>query len=325
MKVQCELCPKRCIIAPGQSGDCRIRVNVDGELVAVTYGYPCSLHIDPIEKKPLFHFLPGSKVFSIATVGCNLHCKNCQNWEISQQSPIDVPAYKTPPKKIAEISEKNNCKSVAYTYTDPAVFYEYTLDTSKEVKKKGMKNIIVTAGYFNEKPLKELCKYIDAANVDLKAYSDKFYRDVCTATLKPVLDSLVTIKSSGVHLEVTNLLLPTMNDSDKDIRSLCKWVKENLGKEVPLHFSRFFPQYLMKNLPPTSLETLKNARSIAKDIGMQYVYIGNVVGEDWENTFCPNCKKLLILRYGYIIKKNVIKNGKCPYCGYGIYGVWKHE
>ena len=325
MKIQCDLCPKHCIIAPGQSGDCRIRVNVDGELVAVTYGYPCSLHIDPIEKKPLFHFLPGSKVFSIATVGCNLHCKNCQNWEISQQSPIDVPAYKASPKQIAEISKKNNCESVAYTYTDPAVFYEYTLDSSKEVKKKGMKNIIVTAGYFNEKPLKELCKYLDAANVDLKAYSDKFYRDICSATLKPVLDSLVTIKSSGVHLEVTNLLLPTMNDSDKDIKSLCKWIKENLGKEVPLHFSRFFPQYRMRSLPPTSIKTLKNARSIARDIGMQYVYIGNVVGDDFENTFCPNCGKLLILRHGYIIKKNVIKNGKCPYCGYSIYGVWKHE
>ena len=324
MKVQCELCPKHCIIAPGQSGDCRIRVNVDGKLVAVTYGYPCSLHIDPIEKKPLFHFLPGSKAFSVATVGCNLHCKNCQNWEISQQFPIDVPAYKVSPKQIAEISEKNKCKSVAYTYTDPAVFYEYALDSSIEVKKRGIKNIIVTAGYFNQKPLKELCKHIDAANIDLKAFSDKFYRDVCSATLKPVLDSLVTVKSAGVHLEVTNLLLPTMNDSDKEIRALCKWIKENLGAEVPLHFSRFFPQYRMKNLPPTSIETLKRARGIAKDIGMQYVYIGNVIGKNWENTFCPKCKKELIQRHGYTIEKNVIKNGKCPYCGYKIYGVWKH-
>lgn len=325
MKVQCELCPKGCIIAPGQSGDCRIRINVDGELVAVTYGYPCSLHVDPMEKKPLFHFLPGSRVFSLATVGCNLHCKNCQNWEISQQFPVDVPAYKVSPEKIVNLSQENNCKSIAYTYTDPAVFYEYTLDSSKQARKRGLKNVIVTAGYFNEKPLKELCKYIDAANVDLKAYSDKFYRDVCGATLKPVLDSLVMIKSAGVHLEVTNLLLPTMNDSDKGIKALCKWIKENLGKEVPLHFSRFFPQYLMKNLPPTSLETLKNAKDIAEDIGMQYVYIGNVLGEDLENTHCPSCKKLLIERRGYLIEKNVLKDGKCPYCGYKIYGVWKYE
>ena len=322
MKVQCSLCPKQCIIAPGQSGDCRIRINVDGKLIATTYGYPCALHIDPIEKKPLFHFLPGSRVFSLATVGCNLHCKNCQNWEISQQAPIDVPSYKVPPEEVAKISDKQKCQSVAYTYTDPAVFYEYTLDSSKEVKKRGMKNIIVSAGYFNEKPLKELCKHIDGANIDLKAYSNKFYHDVCNATLKPVLNSLITIKSSGVHLEVTNLLLPTMNDSKKDIKALTKWVKENLGKEVPLHFSRFFPQYLMRNLPPTSIETLKKARDIAKDVGMQYVYIGNVIGEDWENTSCPNCGKLLIERHGYLVKKNVIKNGKCPYCGYAIYGVW---
>ena len=185
-----------------------------------------------------------------------------------------------------------------------------------------MKNVIVTAGYFNKKPLKELCKYIDAANIDLKALSDKFYRDVCSATLKSVLDSMVTVKSSGVHLEVTNLLLPTMNDSDKDIKALCKWIKENLGPEVPLHFSRFFPQYRMKNLPPTSFETLKKARSIAKDTGIQYVYIGNVIGKSWENTFCPRCKKELILRHGYTVEKNVIKHGKCPYCGYKIYGVW---
>jgi len=324
MKVQCELCPKHCIIASGQSGDCRIRVNVDGKLVAVTYGYPCSLHIDPIEKKPLFHFLPSSKVFSVATVGCNLHCKNCQNWEISQQSPVDVSAYKASPKQIIDISKKNKCKAIAYTYTDPAVFYEYTLDCSMEAVKKGIKNIIVSAGYFNQKPLRELCKYLDAANIDLKALSDRFYRDVCDATLKPVLDSLITIKSADVHLEITNLLLPTMNDSDKDIRNLCKWVKENLGPEVPLHFSRFYPQYRMKNLPPTSIETLKRARDIAKDLGMQYVYIGNVIGENCENTFCPRCKKELIQRHGYFVEKNVVKNGECPYCKYKIYGVWKY-
>ncbi len=325
MKVQCNLCPKYCIISPGQSGDCRIRVNIDGKLIATTYGYPCSLHVDPIEKKPLFHFLPSSKAFSVATVGCNLHCKNCQNWEISQQFPTDIPAYKVPPRQVAQLALKNSCQSVAYTYTDPSVFYEYALDSSKEVRNAGLKNIIVSAGYFNQKPLKELCRFIDGANIDLKAYSDKFYREVCSATLKPVLNSLVTIKSSGVHLEITNLLLPTLNDSDKDIKNLCVWIKENLGKEIPLHFSRFYPQYRMKNLPPTSLSTLEKARNIAIDTGIQYVYIGNVINRNWENTYCPRCKHELIARHGYYIKKNVIKNGKCPYCGYEIYGVWKHE
>ncbi|HJO92278.1 MAG TPA: AmmeMemoRadiSam system radical SAM enzyme [Victivallales bacterium] len=321
-KIQCELCPRYCLIAPGESGDCRIRVNIDGELIAVTYGHPCALHVDPIEKKPLFHFLPGSDVFSIATVGCNLHCKNCQNWEISQQPPVKVPAYKVLPEQVAELMEKYRCESTAYTYTDPSVFYEYALDSSIEVRKKNKRNVLVTAGYFNPKPLKELCKYTDAANVDLKAFSNEFYQNVCSATLKPVLNSLVIMRNAEIHIEVTNLLLPTLNDSDKDITNLCRWVKENLGKEIPLHFSRFSPQYRMRNLPPTSVSTLRKAKEIAESLGMQYVYIGNVAGRNFENTFCPKCKSLLVERIGYIVKKNIIKDGKCPFCGTIIYGIW---
>ncbi|MCF7790713.1 MAG: AmmeMemoRadiSam system radical SAM enzyme [Victivallales bacterium] len=322
MKIQCDLCPKRCIISPGESGDCRIRVNIDGRLHAVTYGYPCALHVDPIEKKPLFHFLPGTKAFSIATAGCNLHCRNCQNWEISQSAPVDVPAYKAPPSKIVESALKHNCETVAYTYTDPSAFYEYTLDTSKLIKKENRKNIIVSAGYFNPVPLRRLCRYIDGANIDLKFIHDKYYREICGGTLKPVLDVLQILVEEGVHLEVTNLVIPTLNDNSRDIKKLCSWIFNNLGKNIPLHFSRFYPQYKMKNLPPTSISILKRALNIAKDAGLEYVYIGNVIGEKWESTFCPNCGRLLIEREGYYIKKNVVKYGCCPYCGYSIYGVW---
>ena len=324
MKVQCDLCPKRCVIGNGESGNCRIRVNIEGKLHAVTYGYPCAIHVDPIEKKPLFHFLPGTKAFSIATVGCNLHCKNCQNWEISQAEPISVPAYNAPPATIAAASKKYHCHSVAYTYTDPSVYYEYALDCSREVKNQGGKNILVSAGYFNKSPLRKLCKFVDGANIDLKAFSDKFYREICDATLKPVLDSLQIFMEENVHLEITNLLIPTLNDKDSQIKELCRWIVHNLGKEIPLHFSRFFPQYKMKSLPPTSLSILKRARTIALEEGLQYVYIGNVVGKNWENTICPSCKKTLIRRHGYLINQNLVTaDGECPYCKYKIYGVWK--
>lgn len=322
MTVQCELCPKGCVLEPGQAGDCRIRVNIDGELRATTYGYPCATHIDPVEKKPMFHFYPGSSAFSIATVGCNLHCKNCQNWSISQENPDNVTVVHLPPKQLVEQAKQTKCKSIAYTYTDPVVYYEYTFDSSVEAHKHNIENIFVTAGYINEKPLKELCKHLDGANIDLKAYSDKFYRDVCNATLKPVLKSLVTAKKAGVIVEVTNLLITNMNDSDKDINALSKWVKENMGAETPLHFSRFFPRYRMRNLPATPLKTLSRARDIAHSNDLQNVYIGNVFDPKSSNTYCPKCKKLLVERRVYRIISNVIKNSRCPDCKTKIYGKW---
>jgi pyruvate formate lyase activating enzyme len=206
VKIQCQLCPKQCLIQPGQSGECRVRVNIDGQLQTVVYGYPCSIHIDPIEKKPFFHFMPGTQTLSLATVGCNLHCKNCQNWEISQQNPEDSSAVFCPPDKLVEMTKSNNCPSLSYTYTDPVVYYEYALDSSKLAKAAGLRNTLVTAGYINQEPLKQLLQYVDAARIDLKSMSDDFYRDICSATLKPVLDSLVLTKSSGVHLEVINLV-----------------------------------------------------------------------------------------------------------------------
>ena len=323
MKVQCELCPKRCLLESGQSGECRVRINIDGILRTVVYGYPCSAHVDPVEKKPFFHFLPGSKTFSLATVGCNLHCKNCQNWEISQANPEDSEAAFCPPEKLVELTKSYGCQSLAYTYTDPIVYYEYTYDTAELARDKGIRNLLVTAGYINQEPWKRLLKYVDAARIDLKSISDDFYREVCSGTLKPVQDTLVLTRAGGVHLEVINLVIPTLNDTPEQIRGLSRWVRANLGSEIPLHFSQFYPQYKMRHLPPTSPKTLDAAHDIAMEEGLDFVYIGNVQSERGQNTYCPGCKKLLIERIGYAIMQNRLKEGHCPDCGKEIYGVWK--
>ena len=324
VKVQCELCPKGCIIGPGQSGECRVRINLDGVLRSVVYGFPCSIAADdPVEKKPVFHFLPGTKILSLATVGCNLHCKNCQNWEISQANPEDSRAYACSPEKMVALARQLGRPSIAYTYTEPIVYYEYTHDTARLAREAGLRNVLVTAGYVNEGPWRELLQHIDAARIDLKSMSEAFYRDICSATLKPVQNALVVAKSMGVHLEVINLVIPTLNDKPEDLRGLSQWVHENLGKETPLHFSGFYPMYQMRHLPPTSLQTLETARSIAMSEGMEYVYIGNRQTEKGENTYCPACGKLLIQRVGFVVLQNRLREGKCPDCGKEIHGVWK--
>ncbi len=323
MKVQCELCPKLCIIGPAQSGECRVRVNLDGVLRTVVYGYPCSVSVDPVEKKPLFHFLPGTPILSLATVGCNLHCKNCQNWEISQANPEESRAFSCPPEKVVALAKQYQCPSVAYTYTEPIVYYEYTYDTAKLAREAGVRNVLVTAGYINEEPWRKLLEHIDAANIDLKSISDAFYRDVCSATLKPIQNALVVAKSMGVLVEVTNLVIPTLNDRPEEFRELSQWVRGNLGVETPLHFSGFAPMYQMRHLPPTSLQTLEMARDIAISEGLENVYIGNRKTEKGENTYCPECRKLLVERVGYTVLQNRLQDGKCPDCGREIYGVWK--
>ncbi|HPO16622.1 MAG TPA: AmmeMemoRadiSam system radical SAM enzyme [Candidatus Hydrogenedentes bacterium] len=322
MIVQCELCPKGCIIEPGQSGECRVRVNIDGKLTAVTYGYPCTVHIDPIEKKPLYHFLPATATFSLATVGCNLHCKNCQNWEISQENPENIQASFLPPDKIAAFSKREGCASVSFTYTEPSVYYEYALDSCIAAHEAGIKTILVTAGYLNPEPVKKLYQHVDAARIDIKSMSEEFYRDICSATLAPVLNTCVQAKGLGCHIEIIHLVIPTLNDTDDGFKKLAKWIVENLGKETPLHFSRFFPQYNMRHLPPTPDETLDRACAIAKSEGILYFYQGNVQNHHNENTVCPKCGQLLIERVGYRILQNTLSNGKCPACGTEIYGVW---
>jgi pyruvate formate lyase activating enzyme len=314
-----------CIIKPGQSGECRVRINIDGVLRTVVYGFPhySSIHIDPIEKKPLFHFLPSTGILSIATVGCNLHCKNCQNWDISQANPEESKAVFCPPERLVELAKEYRCLSLAYTYSDPIIFYEYTYDTAKLAKEANIRNVLVTAGYINKEPWERLLKVVDAANIDLKGITDDFYVRVCSGTLKPVQEALVLAKASGILVEVTNLIIPTLNDKPEEIRQLSRWVKTNLGSETPLHFSGFTPRYKMRHLPFTSLQTLETAREIAISEGLKYVYIGNVRSKHGENTYCPGCGGLLIKRSIYTILQNRLKDGCCPDCSKEIYGVWK--
>jgi pyruvate formate lyase activating enzyme len=322
--IQCRLCPKECRIGPGERGDCRGRVNIGGKLTAIAYGHPCSIHVDPVEKKPLFHFLPGTSILSIAAAGCILHCKNCQNWQISQTNPEDITSYDLPSQDIVRLSIQERCSMIAYTYTDPIAFFEYTLDTAIAARDAGLRNVMVTCGYANSAPLKKLYNVSDAINTDLKFMHNDLYRKITTGSLQPVLDGMIQAKQMKVWLEVTHLIIPTLNDSTADLHLLCQWMHNNLGPDTPLHFSRFYPQYLMRNLPETPVSTLEKAYDIAKEVGINYVYIGNVWGSKYENTYCPDDGTLLIRRTGYrILENNITAAGTCPRCGKTIAGIWK--
>ncbi len=321
-EIQCELCPKRCRVPKGQRGFCRVRENRDGKYYSLVYGNPCAIHLDPIEKKPFFHVLPNTTSFSLATAGCNFQCKFCQNWEISQASPEDLHNYDVSPELIVKNAKEMGAHSVAYTYVEPTVFYEYMLDTGLLVKKAGLLNVCHSNGFMNPEPLRNLCKVMDAANVDLKGFTDDYYREICSGELNPVLESLKIYKQSKVHLEITNLMIPTKNDDPSVVKEMCLWIKKELGSETPLHFSRFYPLYKLKSLPPTPVSTLENARLVAMSAGLEYVYIGNVPGHEGENTFCPKCKKMVIKRAGFMIGEVNLKEGKCKYCGRPIPGIW---
>jgi len=321
--VQCLLCPHECSLAPDDRGICRARVNQDGKLYSLVYGNPCSVHVDPIEKKPLFHFLPSTQIFSIATAGCNLRCLNCQNWTISQFQPEETTNYDLMPEKVVLAAKQYNCQSIAYTYSEPIIFYEYMYDTSKIAKQNGLKNVMVTAGYINEKPFRDLCKVIDAANIDLKSFNEKIYNKLNGATLKPILNTLKIAKQEKIWFEITNLIVPTWTDDLDMLREMSKWLYKNKLEDYPLHFSRFSPQYKLTHLPPTPITTLNEARKIAMDEGIKFVYIGNVPGTKAENTYCPKCGKIVIGRKGYTITENNLKNGTCKFCGEPIAGVWK--
>ncbi len=319
--VQCHLCPKKCIIKPDKFGNCNARQNIKGKLCSLVYGNLCSIAIDPIEKKPLFHFMPNQKVFSIGTTGCNLHCQFCQNWSTSQIKP-DTKAKKFTPKQVVKEAIKSGCQIIAYTYNEPIIFYEFVLETAKLAKKEGIKNIIVCNGFINEEPLKELLPYIDAANIDLKSFEDRFYKEYCDAWIQPVLNTLKTIHQSDTILEITNLIIPKLNDNMEKIDEMCKWIFSNLGKDVPLHFSAFYPCYQMEHLPPTPAGILLEAKETAEKNKLNYVYIGNIQLENQGNTYCPKCKQLLIERTQFNISQNNISNGKCKFCGEAIKGVW---
>ncbi len=321
-KIRCTICPKGCELGSGEIGDCRVRQNIGDKIRCITYAQPCSLNVDPVEKKPLYHFLPGSSILSIATAGCNLHCKQCQNWQISQTGQTFSSASDVYPDDVVRLAQQRNCPSIAYTYTEPLVSYEYTYDCCKCASESGIRNVLVTAAFINPDPLRNICRYVDAANVDLKSFSDDFYRDVCGARLQPVLKALKVMRASGVMLEVTNLVIPTLNDSAEETRQLCDWIADNLGEVTPLHFSRFFPQNQLKHLPPTPTETLLRARNIALAAGLKFVYLGNMSDEAGESTWCPTCEMLLVQRHGYHVVKNRIKDSSCPGCHSIIHGIW---
>ena len=322
--VQCQLCPRFCKLKLDNIGDCRARRNIGGKLFSLVYGKAVSTNVDPIEKKPLFHFLPGTSVYSIGTTGCNLHCQHCQNWETSQGDVGEYPVKELPPEKVIEEAVNNGCKSIAFTYNEPTIFYEYALDTTKLAREKGLKSIIVSNGFINKEPLEKWCKYIDAANIDLKAFDDKFYRKITTAWLEPILESLKILKKKKVWLEITYLVIPTLNDDFKKIEKMCEWIKDNLGADVPLHFNAFYPCYNLKYTKPTPVETLIKARDAALKAGLNYVFVGNVVEEDFLNTYCSKCKSLLIERsFDYRAKIKGLKNGMCERCEEEIEGIWQ--
>jgi len=312
-EIQCELCPHRCRVAKGKRGICRVRENKEGKYYSLVYGNPCAVHLDPIEKKPLFHVLPGTASFSLATAGCNFQCKFCQNWEISQAFPEDVYSYEVPPEVIVKKAKEIHARSIAYTYVEPTIFYEYMFDIGHLTKKEGLLNVTHSNGFINPGPLKNLCKVLDAANIDLKGFTENFYRELCAGDLNPVLETLKTLKKEKVHLEITNLIIPTKNDDLSVLREMCLWIRRELGADTPIHFSRFYPLYKLKNLPPTPVSTLDKAREAALSAGLEYVYVGNIPGHAGENTFCPKCKKMIIQRTGYMVGEINLKNGKCRY------------
>jgi len=322
--VNCNLCSHRCRkIAQSKRGICGVRENIDGKLFSLVYGKAVARSVDPIEKKPLFQFLPGSSTYSIATVGCNFRCDNCQNYDISQLPKVrgTIVGEDVTPEEIVLAAKLSNCQSIAYTYTEPTIFFEYALDTAKLAHKQGIRNVFVTNGYITPEALHAISPYLDAANIDLKSFSDSFYKKTCGARLQPVLDSIKLHKKLGIWIELTTLIIPTLNDQETELQQIAKFIKEEVGKDVPWHITQFHPTYKLMDQPRTPVTTLRRARQIGLDAGLRYVYEGNVPGENGENTYCPKCKKMLIHRLGYQIRENKIKNSTCPYCGAQIDGL----
>lgn len=321
-KIMCELCPHECSLHDGQTGICRTRTAKGGKLIAESYGKAVAIHLDPIEKKPFYHFWPQAKVYSFGTAGCNFRCLNCQNWEISQNAPGKLPAYDYSPNDLVRGALSYNSKCIAYTYTEPTVFYEYMLDTAVLAHQAGIKNLMVSNGFINPQPLKQLIPYLDAANIDLKAFDENTYRKLIGGTLSAVKNTLLTLKDSNVWLEITHLMVPGYTDDLQVFRKMVQWLVDEGFQDVPLHISRFFPAYKLQDTNRTEISTMEKALDIAKEVGIQYVYIGNVRDTKNESTFCHNCGELLIERNGYSTEIKALKDGKCGKCGVKIPGVW---
>jgi pyruvate formate lyase activating enzyme len=321
--LRCLLCAQNCFIKSGERGKCRARINIDGELRSLVYGHPAAIHIDPIEKKPFYHFLPGSQAYSLATAGCPLSCKFCQNWQISQSRPEDFSTDFKTPGTIVEAAASQRTPVIAFTYNEPTVFIEYLLDIAEKAKEKKIRSVLISCGFMNKAPLTDMCNALSAIKIDLKGYSEDFYRNVCNAELKPVLNSIKQISRSKVHLEIVNLVVPTLNDSEKMLNSLTDWIAGEIGPDVPIHFTRFHPDYKLMNLPSTPVSTLEHARETAMKKGIHYVYVGNVPGNPGNNTYCPNCGKEIISRSNFFVLEDNISGGKCEYCKHSIAGVWQ--
>lgn len=321
--VACDLCPRRCVISPGQRGVCRVRENRGGRLYSLVYGRPCSINREPIEKAPLFHFLPGRQRLTLATPGCNQFCKYCQNWEMSQARPEDLPCYNLSPDDVVALAAKESLPIICFTYTEPVVFYEYMVDIAKLARARGIRTAVVTAAYINPEPLQELCSVVDAVKIDLKGFTPAFYQNVCGSTLEPVLEACKLAAKSRVHLELVNLVVPELNDDTATIRRMCRWIGRELGDTIPLHFTRFHPDYRLQNSPPTPLTTLERCAAIARSEGLKFIYIGNVPGHKSEDTCCPACDKTVIRRRGYSVLENRLKQDRCPHCGGRLPGVWQ--
>ncbi len=323
-KVQCILCNHRCIISSSKRGLCGVRENQGGKLYTLVYGRAISSNVDPIEKKPIFHLFPGSTSFSVAAVGCNFRCLQCQNHEISQMPRMPdgrIEGAEVPPSKILSLTKQYQCRSISYTYTEPTIYFEYAFDTARRAHQDGIKNIFVTNGYMTEEALQTIQPYLDAANVDLKSFRENFYKEICGATLQPVLENLRWMRQMGIWVEITTLIIPTLNDSDQEFEEIAQFIL-SLGPEVPWHISAFYPTYKMLNLPRTPASSLHRAREIGVKAGLRYVYCGNIPGEEGEDTFCPHCGQRVIERIGFRVIKNEVINGGCRHCRGRIDGIW---
>lgn len=321
--IKCLLCAQGCLIPEGRRGKCGVRHNQGGELRSLSYGRPAAVHVDPIEKKPFYHFLPGRLALSLGTVGCALHCRFCQNWELSQGRPEDRRQRFMPPEAVVEAASGRQAPIIAFTYNEPTVFTEYLIDIAQLARQQGVRSVLVSCGYMNEAPLADMCACLDAIKIDLKGFSPQFYRRVCDAELEPVLRSIKQIGRSGVHQELVNLVVPTLNDSQAMLEDLCRWVAGELGCDVPVHFTRFHPDFQLLHLPPTPVATLEQARELAAKHGLRYAYVGNVPGHPGDHTYCPACGEVVIRRRGFLVEANRLQEGKCGQCGAAIAGIWR--
>ena len=322
LRVHCQLCPKQCELENDTRGPCRVRENREGQLYSLAYGNPALVQEDPVERKPYFHVHPGSRALSISTAGCNLNCKFCEVWDMALVAPEEVYAYDMPPQSVVAHARACGVRALSYAFGEPTIFYEYMADVAAEAKEAGLLNLLHTAGYIQPEPLRELSSMIDAANVDLKSFDPEFYQKVVGGELEPVLDTLRLLREEGVHLEITNMVIPTLNDDDATIRRMCRWIVDELGEDVPLHFARFYPLYKLSALPRTPVSALDRARRIAMEAGLDFTYIARVTGHEGENTFCPDCGELLIERVGYVVGEIHLEDGRCRYCGREIPGKW---